>query len=52
MTDWLLEKLRRQLEHARIIGDRGAITMLTARIKAREMSVWSELEKRYAAGDR
>jgi hypothetical protein len=52
MTDWLIAQLTRQLERARIIGDRAAITMLTARIKAREMTMWSELEKRYAAGDR
>ena len=52
MTDWVIEKLQRQLERARLIGDKAAVTMLTARIKAREMLAWSELEKRYAAGDR
>jgi len=52
MTDWLIAKLQCQLEQARAIGDKAAVTMLTARIKAREMMAWSELEKRYAAGDR
>ena len=52
MTDWVIEKLQRQLERARLLRDRAAITMLTARIKAREMQNWSELEKRYASGDR
>jgi hypothetical protein len=66
-----LERLTRQLEHARIIGDRAATTMLTARIRRFRAAAittcpacggtghalcnrepWSELEMRFAAGDR
>jgi hypothetical protein len=66
-----LERLTRQLEQARIIGDRAAVTMLTARIRRIRAAAivgcprcgseyhllcnrepWSELEMRYAAGDR
>lgn len=66
-----LERLTRQLERARIIGDRAAITMLDARIRRIRAAAivgcrvcgssghvlcnrepWSELELRFAAGDR
>jgi hypothetical protein len=66
-----ITRLTRQLEAARIIGDRAAVTMLTARIRRIHAAAittcpvcggaghalcnrepWSELEMRFAAGDR
>lgn len=52
MTDWVIEKLQRQLEHARLIGDKAAVVMLTARIEAEKIARLSELEKRWLWGDR
>ena len=49
---WQLERLREQLTRAIAKGDHAAELILRARIAATAKSEWSELEKRYAWGDR